>query len=116
VIEGEWRLFIDKGKEILIDEYGYLVHAADWHEKIATIIAKKEKLVLIKDHWHVIYFLRNFYQQYHKTPPIRVLVNQLVVQIGPKKASSIYLNNLFPKGVLQQASKLAGLPRPGRCM
>jgi tRNA 2-thiouridine synthesizing protein E len=108
-------LLID-GEEILIDEYGYLVHFSDWRESIATAIAQKEMLTLVKDHWHVIYFLRNFYQQYHKTPPIRALVNQLAVQIGAEKASSIYLNNLFPKGILQQAGKLAGLPRPVRCM
>lgn len=104
------------GEEVLTDKYGYLVHSSDWHETVATIIAEKEELSLVKDHWHVIYFLRNFYQQYHKTPPIRILVNQLAVQIGHEKATSIYLNNLFPKGILKQASKLAGLPRPARCM
>ncbi|MES2998814.1 MAG: TusE/DsrC/DsvC family sulfur relay protein [Pseudomonadota bacterium] len=108
-------LLID-GEEVLTDKYGYLVHSSDWHENVATAIAKKEALTLVKDHWHVLYFLRNFYQQYHKTPPIRILVNQLIVQIGAEKASSIYLNNLFPKGILKQASKLAGLPRPARCM
>ncbi|MDD5161458.1 TusE/DsrC/DsvC family sulfur relay protein [Rickettsiella endosymbiont of Litargus connexus] len=107
---------IVNGEEILTDQFGYLVHSADWHEEVAIKIAKDEALTLIKDHWHVIYFLRNFYQQYHKTPPIRILVNQLAVQLGPEKACSIYLNNLFPKGILKQASKLAGLPRPTRCM
>ncbi len=104
------------GEEVLTDKYGYLVHSSDWHETIATLIAQKDNLILIKDHWHVIYFLRNFYQQYHKTPPIRIIVNQLAVQIGSEKANSIYLNGLFPQGVLKQASKLAGLPRPARCM
>lgn len=104
------------GEKILTDQYGYLIHSADWHEDVATMIAQGESLTLIKDHWHVIYFLRNFYQQYHKTPVIRILVNQLSVQLGPEKASSIYLNKLFPKGILKQASKLAGLPRPTRCM
>jgi tRNA 2-thiouridine synthesizing protein E len=104
------------GEKILTDQFGYLVHSADWHEDIATKIAQNEALTLIKDHWHVIYFLRSFYQQYQKTPPIRILINQLLVQLGPEKACSIYLNNLFPKGILKQASKLAGLPRPTRCM
>ncbi|EDP46766.1 TusE/DsrC/DsvC family sulfur relay protein [Rickettsiella grylli] len=104
------------GEKILTDQFGYLVHPADWHEKIATKIAKDEALILIDDHWHVIYFLRNFYQQYHKIPPIRILVNQLAIQLGSGKGNSIYLNNLFPKGILKQASKLAGLPRPARCM
>lgn len=104
------------GEEILTDKYGYLVHSSDWHESIATAMAEKERLTLIKDHWYVIYFLRNFYQQYHKAPPIRMLVNHLAVQIGSEKATSLYLNDLFPKGVLKQASKLAGLPKPARCL
>jgi tRNA 2-thiouridine synthesizing protein E len=107
---------IVNGEKILTDQFGYLVHSADWHEEVASEIAKDEMLALTKDHWHVVYFLRNFYQQYHKMPPIRILVNQLSVQLGPEKGSSIYLNNLFPKGILKQASKLAGLPRPTRCM
>ena len=105
-----------KQEQVLTDKHGYLIHASDWHEEVATAIAEKEALTLAKDHWHVLYFLRNFYQQYHKMPPIRTLVNQLVVQLGTEKATSLYLNSLFPKGILQQASKLAGLPRPSRCM
>ena len=81
------------GEKILTDQYGYLIHSADWHEDVATMIAQGESLTLI-----------------------RILVNQLSVQLGPEKASSIYLNKLFPKGILKQASKLAGLPRPTRCM
>lgn len=104
------------GEKILIDEFGYLVHSADWNEEVANKIAKNEKLRLSKDHWHVIYFLRNFYQQYHKTPLIRMLVSHLAIQLGSEKGNSTYLNKLFPKGILKQTSKLAGLPRPTRCM
>lgn len=107
---------IVKGEKILTDQFGYLVHSADWREEVATKIAQNEKLKLSKDHWHVIYFLRNFYQQHQKTPLIRVLVSQLAIQLSPEKGSSINLNKLFPKGILKQASKLAGLPRPTRCM
>ncbi len=110
------RNLIVNNETVLTDQFGYLVHLADWHEAVATKIAKDEALTLAKDHWHVIYFLRNFYQQYHKTPPIRILVNQLAIQPGFEKRDSIYLNNLFPKGILKQASKLAGLPKPTRCM
>lgn len=105
---------IVNGEKILTDQFGYLIHSADWHEAVATKIAKNEALTLTKDHWHVIYFLRNYYQQHHKTPLIRILVNQLVVQLGP--TYNLNLNDLFPKGILKQASKLAGLPRPTRCI
>ncbi|MDQ8039458.1 MAG: TusE/DsrC/DsvC family sulfur relay protein [Rickettsiella sp.] len=106
----------EENEKILTDKDGYLIHLSDWHEKVATDMAKKEALILSKDHWHVIYSLRNYYQQYHKIPSIRMLANQLAVQIGAAKADSVYLHSLFPAGVLKQASKLAGLPRPARCM
>ena len=108
-------LLVD-GRKVLTDKHGYLVHSSDWHESVAEAIAQREALTLLKDHWHVIYLMRSLYQQYHKTPSIRSLVNQLSVQIGVAKASSLYLSNLFPKGVLKQASKLAGLPPPSHCM
>ena len=38
------------GEKILTDQFGYLVHSADWHEQVATKIAKDEALILIKDH------------------------------------------------------------------
>lgn len=108
-------LLID-GEEVLTDEYGYLIHFSDWHENVATVIAREESLTLAEDHWYVIYFMRNFYQQYHTTPRIRLLAKQLMTKVGSKSVNSLYLNSLFPKGVLKQASKLAGLPRPARCM
>ena len=42
------------GEKILTDQYGYLIHSADWHEDVATMIAQGVSLTLIKAHWHVI--------------------------------------------------------------
>jgi tRNA 2-thiouridine synthesizing protein E len=88
---------------------------ADWNEAVANAIAQDDGLVLTTDHWQVIYFLRNFYQQYQIMPAMRVLVKELAKQMGTK-SNSIYLNSLFPKGLMRQASKIAGLPKPTRCI
>ncbi len=109
-------VLIVNGKKILTDQFGYLIHSADWHEEVANKIAKDEALILSIEHWYVIYFLRNFYQQHHKTPSIRTMINQLSGPLKFDKSCSRYLISLFPKGILKQASKLAGLPKPTRCM
>lgn len=98
------------------DQEGYLIHLSDWNEALAQAIAEADGLMLTADHWQVIHYLRNFYQQYHLMPAIRVLVKELAKEMGNEKGNSIYLNSLFPKGLAKQASKIAGLPKPTRCI
>ncbi len=35
----------EENEKILTDKDGYLVHLSDWHEKVATKMAKKEALI-----------------------------------------------------------------------
>lgn len=97
------------------DKEGYLINLKDWNEEVAKMLAEQDKLILINDHWTVIHFLRNFYQQYQTMPMVRVLVKELAKEMGSEKGNSVYLNALFPKGLVKQASKIAGLPKPTRC-
>ena len=99
----------------MFDNDGYLKNLPDWNEEIAIKIAKNEQLELGPDHWQVIYFLREFYQEYKTTPAIRVLLKALKAKFGNEKYSSLYLQTLFPEGAAKQACKLAGLPKPTRC-
>ena len=86
-----------------------------WNEQIAEEIATQDNLILTDDHWQVIHYLRHFYHEYQTLPLMRVLVKELAKQMGTEKGNSIYLNCLFPQGLLRQASKIAGLPKPTRC-
>jgi tRNA 2-thiouridine synthesizing protein E len=36
--------------------------------------------------------------------------------LGEDKGNSLYLYTLFPKGPAKQATKIAGLPKPARCI
>jgi tRNA 2-thiouridine synthesizing protein E len=99
-----------------VDKNGYLTNISDWNQDIARAIAQQDNLTLTDDHWHVINFLHNFYLQYNAMPTMRVLVKELTKQMDEKKGNSIYLNSLFPQGLMRQASKLAGLPKPTRCI
>ncbi len=100
---------------ITTDKEGYLVNLHDWSEPAALAIATAENLMLTEDHWQVIHFLREFYQQYQTMPTARILVKELAVKMGSAKGNSIYLHKLFPGGLMKQAAKIAGLPKPTRC-
>ncbi len=95
---------------------GYLCCVEDWSEAIAQQLAKQENLSLTDDHWQVIYYLRSFYQQYQLVPGMRVLIKELAAKLPPAKANSIYLQSLFPAGLMKQACKIAGLHKPVRCI
>lgn len=87
-----------------------------WNKKIALILAKNEKIKMTKDHWLVIFFLRDFYLKYNIYPSMRFLIQQTTKFFKIKKSNSIYLFKLFPKGPLYQAIKIAGLPKNNKCL
>lgn len=98
------------------DSEGYLKKIETWNTELAKEIARKEKIILKSDHWLVILFIRKFYLQFNIAPSMRMLVNSIKKEIGERKSQSIYLFKLFPKGPAQQASKIAGIPKPSKCL
>ena len=104
------------GKEIKTDKNGYLINLSDWDEALALYIAEREKIELSGEHWLVIHFVRQFYLQYHTSPAIRMLVKAMSKEFGPERANSRYLFRLFPEGPALQATKIAGLPKPAKCL
>ncbi|MBE2893832.1 TusE/DsrC/DsvC family sulfur relay protein [Spirabiliibacterium falconis] len=102
--------------ELATDKEGYLRDASQWNAEVAQVIAEKEGIVLNEAHWEVIYFVRDFYQEYGTSPAIRMLVKAMAAKFGAEKGNSRYLQRLFPEGPAKQASKLAGLPKPAKCL
>ncbi|MGX2969327.1 TusE/DsrC/DsvC family sulfur relay protein [Ursidibacter sp. B-7004-1] len=98
------------------DEFGYLRNLGDWSESLAVEIAKKDHLELTEDHWEIIFFVREFYQEYKTSPAIRMLVKALSQKFGEEKGNSRYLQRLFPEGPAKQSTKIAGLPKPAKCL
>ena len=103
-------------KLIETDQQGYLKNVNDWNEDIAIIIAEKEQIALSPAHWEVVHFVRNFYLEFKTSPAIRVLVKAIGQSLGPEKGNSKYLYTLFPVGPAKQATKVAGLPKPAKCI
>lgn len=98
------------------DNFGYLMDSSQWSETVAEVIAQQENIELTPAHWEVIYFVRNFYQEYKTSPAIRMLVKAMAQKLGEDKGNSRYLQRLFPDGPAKQATKLAGLPKPAKCL
>lgn len=103
-------------EKIETDHQGYLKQVSDWNEDIAEIIAQGESIELTAAHWEVILFVRDFYLEFKTSPAIRVLVKAIGLKLGADKGNSKYLYTLFPLGPAKQATKIAGLPKPAKCI
>ncbi|NWG73822.1 MAG: TusE/DsrC/DsvC family sulfur relay protein [Rubrivivax sp.] len=104
------------GQTIETDEEGYLVNLSDWSEDVANAIAQQENVEMTPNHWEVVNFLRQYYDEYQIAPAVRVLTKAIGKQLGEEKGNSKYLYELFPYGPAKQACKIAGLPKPTGCV
>ncbi|MBI1425193.1 MAG: TusE/DsrC/DsvC family sulfur relay protein [Gammaproteobacteria bacterium] len=104
------------GKSYEVDEEGYLADLNQWDKDIAVEMAKIDDCELTENHWEVINFLREYYEEYQIAPAVRVLTKAIGKKLGPDKGNSKYLYELFPYGPAKQACKYAGLPKPTGCV
>jgi tRNA 2-thiouridine synthesizing protein E len=96
---------------------GFLEDAAQWNPGVADVIAAEDNIQLSDNHWEIIKFLRDFYQQYEVSPPSnRLFVKAVKERFGEEKGNSIYLMQLFPGTPAKTACRIAGLPRPTNCL
>ncbi len=104
------------GRVIETDAQGYLKNSADWQENIASILAGQENIALTPAHWEVVKFTREFYLKFNTSPGMRMLVKAMAQTYGEEKGNSRYLYQLFPEGPARQVTKIAGLPKPVKCI
>lgn len=93
---------------------GYLKDSRFWDRKIAILLAKEESILLTKEHWDILFLLRNYYIKYQIHPSIRYVIEQLQSKKSYLEVMK-ELYNLFPKGPINQGFKIAGLPKPKKC-
>ncbi|MFT4731202.1 MAG: tRNA 2-thiouridine synthesizing protein E [Gammaproteobacteria bacterium] len=104
------------GRKIETDANGYLIDYLEWDKQLALVIAQQEAIELTSAHWDVVLFVREFYEEYETSPAIRVLIKSLANKFGPEVGNSRHVQRLFPKGPAKQATKIAGLPKPAKCL
>jgi tRNA 2-thiouridine synthesizing protein E len=98
------------GKQISVDEDGFIEDPAVWSEELAAAIAETEDVAeLTPDHWKVVNYLRAYYQQFGIAPMVRKVCKETGFSL-----KEIY--ELFPSGPAKGACKIAGLPKPTGCV
>ena len=76
------------GKSYEADEEGYIINLDDWNQDLAAVIAKEESIEMGDDHWEVVNFLRNYYEEYQIAPAVRVLTKAVKKSMGPENGNS----------------------------
>lgn len=93
-----------------VDAEGFLTHADQWNERIATEIARQNGIgELTPRHWLVVTFMRDRYLKTGSAPSIRSLGKESGVSVKE-------LYELFPKGPAKLAAKIGGIPKPRGCI
>lgn len=105
-----------RGIEYAVDKHDYLLNLDDWNEELAVYIASLENITMTNEHWEVVHFIREFYIEFNTSPAVRMLVKAVAKKLGSDKGNSRYLYRLFPKGPAKQATRIAGLPKPAKCI
>ncbi|MEE9612205.1 MAG: TusE/DsrC/DsvC family sulfur relay protein [Desulfatiglandales bacterium] len=100
-----------EGEQYIIDEDGFLQELDKWNRKFAEGYAKEEGIdgSLTEEHWKVIDYIRDYYQQFEIAPMIRKVCKDTGFNL-----KKIY--ELFPSGPAKGACKLAGLSKPTGCV
>ena len=96
------------GKNITVNEEGYLTDFSQWDEKIGDALAAEANIPLSARHWEVIKYLQNEH------------ANQVALsirRIGKSGVTDIKeFYQLFPIAPLKTATKIAGIPKPASCI
>ena len=101
------------GNDILCDGEGYLLDLEAWSKDYVYASVAREQLELSDEHWQVIYFIRNFYEEHGVQAPVRDMIKHFKKTWGKEKGNSRYLHQIFPKGGPQkQGNRLAGVRKP----
>jgi len=101
--------YLVQGVELEADADGYLLEA-NFTDEAVEAIAAAEGVALTPEHWEVIRFLRDEYQEHGHTPNFRNMLKGF--QAIRPEADSKFLYDLFPLGPAKQGVRLAGLPQP----
>jgi TusE/DsrC/DsvC family sulfur relay protein len=98
------------GKNVQVNEEGYMTNPAEWTKEIAVELAKVEGLVeLSPAHWKVIDFARQKAAESGASPTLRTITSNAGV-------TTKELFSLFPKGPAKKVAKIAGLGKPEGCV
>lgn len=109
-------MLVFNNKEIATDAEGYLRNLDDWSVALASYLAELEEITLTEQHWLIINFVRDYFTEFGTTPGMRLLVSNLKRKFGEEVGNSRYLQRMFNQSPAKTVAKLAGLPKPAKCL
>lgn len=102
----------NEGRQLQIDNEGYLVNPDNWDKAVAEQLATGEQVALENEHWQVIDFMRRYYEDHQVAADARFVIKFMAEELGMGRQARNHLFKLFPYGYVQQACKIAGMKRP----
>jgi tRNA 2-thiouridine synthesizing protein E len=102
--------------KLALDEQGHLLNYSDWDRSVGEQLAIEDGFLLSEEHWEIICLVRDIYLQTETSPPMRLLVKAIKINISEEIANSRHLYKLFPDGPVRLSCKYAGLPKPKHCL
>jgi tRNA 2-thiouridine synthesizing protein E len=97
------------GVDVHVDEEGFMTEPSEWTEEIGKQLAANIGIELTEDHWQVIKFLREDFEETGETATIRRVTNT-----GGFPTKQLFV--LFPKKPAKKMSYVAGLQKPAGCV
>ena len=104
------------GRFIATDQLGYLLDPSEWNPVVAEALAEREQIALGADHWAMVRFVREWYEERQVVPEARWLLKAMKVELGDDKGTRRYLHRLFPHGYGPELCKIAGMTMPRKVM
>jgi tRNA 2-thiouridine synthesizing protein E len=93
-----------------LDAEGYLVEPKEWNDEVARELARRIDIELNEDHWDILRFMRDYYEEHQVAADARHVIKHLEQRLPGEGRN--YLFDLFPYGYVAQACKVAGMKRP----
>ena len=108
----EMPRYIDvHGRQIKVDEQGFLVDPDQWTEEVAVFMADQLEVTLTPAHWIVIRFMRDSLEKTQISPDARHAFRHLETELPGENGKKRFFE-LFPKGYVSQACRIAGMRQP----
>ncbi|MBN2176340.1 MAG: TusE/DsrC/DsvC family sulfur relay protein [Demequinaceae bacterium] len=97
------------GREIHVDDEGFLTEPDEWDEALGAELAKQIDIEMTDRHWEVVRFLRADFSERGETATTR-----RVDSVGGFSVKEQFA--LFPKKPAKKMAYVAGLPKPHGCV
>jgi tRNA 2-thiouridine synthesizing protein E len=97
------------GREVHVDDEGFLTEYDEWDEALGTSLAAAIGIEMTDGHWKAVKFARDDYKAKGETPTLRRM--QAAGGIPTKE-----MFTLFPKKPAKKMAYIAGQPKPVGCV